>query len=199
MSDEEQRKEVFAWFGAASYYAQCVEVELWIARLVLVRKDDREPTDPEWQRLESEKLTMNGLLRLVQKGIELETAEMEALEICRKKRNWLAHDYWMERSHLLVSSEGCTQAVDELANLCEIFKRGDEVARGVSTRIRARLGISEHLVQELQDEYVQRLRAGESHEAILQDQEKRMKELSARIAGTQARNGEQERRLDPKG
>ena len=65
MSDEEQRKEVFAWFGAASYYAQCVEVELWIARLVLVREDYPEPTDQEWQQFESEKLTMNRLLKLL--------------------------------------------------------------------------------------------------------------------------------------
>jgi len=178
MSDEEQRKEVFAWFGAASYYAQCVEVELWIARLFIARDDGPEPTDQEWQQLESEKLTMSGLLRLVQKGIELESVEVGTLETCRKKRNWLAHDYWIERSHLLGSSEGCSHAVDELVNLCDIFKKGDEVARRLSSRIRARIGISEQLVQELQDEYVQRLRVGESHEIILQDQEKRMKELS---------------------
>jgi hypothetical protein len=187
MSDEqEQRKEVFAWFGAASYYAQCVEVELWIARLALVRERDPCPQKWEWERIEGEPLTMGKLMRLVEKGIGLEATELEALRACLEKRNWLSHDYWMQRSHLLASCEGCREAVDELVNLCDLFKKGDEVAREVSKRIRARVGISEHLVQELQDEYVRRLKSGELREAILQDQEDRLKRLSAHTAGTEA-------------
>ncbi|MBI2190522.1 MAG: hypothetical protein HYU36_00890 [Planctomycetes bacterium] len=180
MNDEQQRKEVFAWFGAASYYAQCVEVELWIARLVLVREDKPWPEEAEWQSLESKPFTMGRLLRLVEEEIGLESAEREILQACLEKRNWLSHGYWGQRSHLLASSEGCRQAMDELADLCQVFRRGDEVARKVSERIRARVGISEDLVQELQDEYVQRLKGGESHEVILQDQEDRMNGLSAR-------------------
>ena len=177
MSDEQDRKEVFAWFGGASYYAQCVEVELWIARLFLLRENGPRPRDDEWQRFETEPLTMGRLLGLVQTGIGLESAEMEVLETCLKKRNWLSHKYWEERSHLLASSAGCDQAVAELADLCEVFKRGDEVARGLSARIRAQIGVSEQWVKELQDEYVERLRGGESHETILQDQEERLKRL----------------------
>src|SRR5262245_57635760 len=191
MSDEQERKEVFAWFGAASYYAQCVEVELWIGRLFLVREDDPWPEEQKWQRIENEALTMGGLLRRGEEEIGLENTELEALQACVEKRNWLSHHYWEQRSHLLASSEGCHQAVDELRELCEIFKRCDEVACRVSARIRARVGISESLVQKLQSEYVQRLQSGESHDAILKDQEERMKRLSAYIAGQKERNREQ--------
>ena len=170
MSDEQQRKEVFTWFGAASYYAQCVEVELWIARLFLVHEHELWPEEQEWQRLESERLTMGQLLRLVEEGIRLESAEREMLQICLEKRNWLSHAYWEQRSHLLASSESCRQAVDELRDLCELFKEGDEVVCRVSAQIRARVGISENLVRELQDECLQRLQGGESYETILQDQ-----------------------------
>ena len=40
MSQADDRKEVFAWFGAAAYHAQCVEEELWIARLFLARTQE---------------------------------------------------------------------------------------------------------------------------------------------------------------
>lgn len=198
MSDEQQRKEVFAWFGAASYYAQCLEVELWIARLLLVREHEPWPEEREWQRLESERLTMGKLLRLVERGIGLDCAEQETLQTCLEKRNWLSHAYWEQRSHLLVSSEGCSQAADELADLCKMFKRGDGVACRLSAQIRARLGISEKLHRELQDEYLQRLHGGESHVTILQDQRERMKRLSARIdgAGEQNREHEQNEKLE---
>lgn len=182
MSDEQERKEVFAWFGAASYYAQCVEVELRIARLFLVRKDEPWPKEQEWQRVEGERLTMGGLLRLVESGIELRSAERETLQACLEKRNWLSHAYWEERSHLLVSSESRSRAVEELAELCEMFQRGDEVACRLSARIRAKVGVSEDLVRKLQDEYIQRLASGESRESILQDQEDRMRRLSAKVA-----------------
>ncbi len=173
--DEQDRKEVFAWFGAASYYAQCVEAELWIARLILAREKEPWPAEQNWQRLENEPLTMGRLLRLVEDGMVLETGELEILQGCLEKRNWLSHAYWPQRSHLLFSSEGCHQAVNELRELCEVLKPGDEVALRVSARIRARVGISENLAQNLQDEYVKRLEGGEPHEAILRDQRERIK------------------------
>jgi len=176
-----------------------VEVELWLARLVLVREEEPWPEEEEWEPFESEPLTMGRLLRLVERGIGLENAEREMLQVCLEKRNWLFHGYWEQRSHLLASSEGCRQAVDELADLCQLFKQGDKVARGVSARIRARVGISEDLVRKVQEEYVQRLQGGESHEAIFQDLEARMKRLSARIAGTGEQGREHERNTNAEG
>ena len=199
VSDEQQRKEVFAWFGAASYYAQCVEVELWIARLTLVRERNPWPNEHEWQQTESEPLTMGRLVTLVEKGIGLEPSELEALQVCLEKRNWLSHHYWMQRSHLLVSPEGCRQAMEELSELCDLFRKGNEVACAVSARIRARVGISERLIQELQNEYVKRLQSGESHEVVLQDQEQRMKRLSTHIARTGEQDREHENNPTPEG
>ena len=185
MSEELERKEVFAWFGAASYFAQCVEVELWIARLFLVREHEPLADEERWRRLETERLTMGKLLRIVKRGIELDSAGRETLIACLEKRNWLSHSYWEQRSHLLASSEGCCQAVEELASLCEMFQKGDVVAQRLSARIRARLGVSENLVRGFADEYVQRLRGGEEREAILQDQEERIGRLSGQTSRTE--------------
>src|SRR5262245_53136342 len=96
MSDEERRKEVFAWFGAASYYAQCVEVELWIARLTLAREGEPYPQEQAWERIEGKALTMGQLMRLIERTVGLEAAELETLQSCLEKRNWLSHDYWMQ-------------------------------------------------------------------------------------------------------
>jgi hypothetical protein len=70
--------------------------------------------------------------------------------------------------------------VNELRDLSDLFERGDTVACGVSARMRARLGISEELVSELQAEYVKRLCSGEPSEVILRSIEARMSGNAAR-------------------
>src|SRR3954447_21924814 len=98
--DVELRKEVFAWFGSAAYYAQCVEVELILTRLCLARRGDSEPTTEEWQRIETEKQTMGGLLQFLSSQVTFDEEETQLLSNCVRDRNFLAHDYWYRRSSL---------------------------------------------------------------------------------------------------
>jgi hypothetical protein len=53
-------KEVFAWYGAAAYYAQCIEVELIIGRLFLARRRTPQLSDAEWGKINRDKRTMGG-------------------------------------------------------------------------------------------------------------------------------------------
>lgn len=190
MSAEEERKEVFAWFGAASYYAQCVEKELLIARLMMARGDDEEPSEEEWERIENERRTMGGLLRFVRQGVSLEADEDRVLKECLEKRNYLAHDFWYECSHLLATTEGCKKALNELGRLCDLLKEGNEIGQRISARVRAEVGISEAVVQRLQEEFAERLRTGEPQKTILEDLKARMKRLSARVAELKSREQE---------
>jgi len=184
---EQDRKEVFAWFGAASYYAQCVEVELWIVRLFAFRKGNPWPDDAQWRTIESEPLTMGKLLARVADDVGITQEERKVLLDCVKQRNWLSHNYWEHRSHLLASPDDCRRAIDELCDLCDLFKSGDKIACDVSTRVRRELGISEELVQHLADEYVRRLADGYRSETILDDLEARLRRLPTDVQTRKAR------------
>jgi len=174
MPDEAYRKDIFAWYGAASYYAQCVEVEMWIARLFLARTERDNRTDQEWEELENKKLTMGCLLNIIKGKIKLTDYENEVLDNCCKLRNWLNHHYWEQRCDQLSSIDSCRRAIDELTELCGYFKICDSIAQKISARVRKSIGISEKIVRKIQKEYIQRLMSGESSEEILNSIEDRL-------------------------
>ncbi len=176
MNHNQQNDEVLRLFGLASYYAHCIEEELWIARLFLLRTSN-SAISHDMELVENQKITMGKLLRLVSNSFELKSAELEKLEICLEKRNWLAHKYWAERAHLLATADGCNRALAELSDLCRILQSGNNIAKEVSIRIRASIGVSEDLVYDLQSEYMERLVRGENHEAILSDLELKLRDL----------------------
>lgn len=165
------RKEVFAWYGAAAYYAQCIEVELVIARLFLVRRRNPQLSEAELDEIDRDKRnTMGRLLKRLTSELDLDGAEAALLKTCVEDRNFLAHDYWYRRYGLLDTARGCHRAVDELQEMSERLKKGDTIAQGISKRIRASLGISEELCHRLQTEFVDGLRSGESEDRILERQ-----------------------------
>lgn len=177
MDDVELRKEAFAWFGAAVYYAQCVEVELIIARLFLARRVASGPSEEEWQKIEAEKRTMGKLLEFFQKGIELGQEEVELLNQCLVDRNFLAHDYWYRRSSLLATPSGCKELIAELRQMSERLKRANVIAEAISRKIRAQLGIDEALIRQVQHEFITRLCGGEPEDAIIERQAKYLQKL----------------------
>lgn len=177
MDHTDLRKEVFAWYGAAAYYSQCIEVEFIIARLFLARRRTPQFSETEMDKIEIDKRTMGGLLKLL--TAELKADEAALLNRCLEDRNFLAHDYWYRRSGLLFTPEGCHTAVSELREMSERLKKGNAVAEGISKRIRASLGIPKDLVHKLQTEFRDGLRSGESADQILTRQVAYLKSIGS--------------------
>lgn len=177
MDDVELRKEAFAWFGAAVYYAQCIEVELIIARLFLARRGASRPSDEEWRKIEAEKRTMGRLLQFLQKQVEIRQEEVEVLNQCLGDRNFMAHDYWYRRSSLLATPSGCEELIAELQQMAERLKRGNAIAEAISRRVRAQVGIDEALVRQVEHEFITRLCGGEPEDAIIERQAKYLQKL----------------------
>jgi len=177
MNAVELRKEVFAWFGTAVYYAQCVEVELIIARLFFARRGASEPSDEEWQKIEGEKRTLGNLLQFLRKQIEVGQEEVEVLNQCLGDRNFIVHDYWYRRSSLLATPSGCEDVIAELQQMAERLKRGNAIAEAISRRVRAQVGIDEASVRQVQHEFITRLCEGELEDAIIERQAKYLQKL----------------------
>jgi hypothetical protein len=169
MGDVEVRKEVFAWFGAAAFYAQCVEVELIIARLALARRGS-EPTAEDWQRIETERRTMGALLLFIRKEIPLSDGDLEVLESAVRDRNFLAHDFWYQRSTLLATNSGCENLITELQVMSQRLKAANDAGERVSAMARAAAGIDEEVVQRVQREFRERLARGELADGVVESQ-----------------------------
>ncbi|MFQ5741473.1 MAG: hypothetical protein ACE5JX_20950 [Acidobacteriota bacterium] len=156
MSEDETRKDVFAWFGSAYYAAQCFEVELCI--LLILAHRLREPTLSvealdEIDRKLSQR-TLGFLIRELPKHFEMQPEFEVLLGSYLEKRNFLAHRFFYERASSLLTAGGSEAMVEELRDLYTSFKEADEIARIMSARCRRILGISEELVQEELDRFL---------------------------------------------
>jgi hypothetical protein len=140
-----------------------------------LRRGDSEPSAEELQDVENEKWTMGHLFQFLRKEIELNAAEIAILTTSVRDRNFLSHDYWYRRLSLLATVRGCQELVAELQTMSERLKQANATAEAISRRVRAQAGIAEAVVRQVQDDFVKRLRQGESQDAIIKSQ-KRMLE-----------------------
>jgi len=144
-STPETRKEVFAWFGAAAYQAQCFEVELGILLLFMQRTQNPKVTLADVQALDA-RLTASNLgflLRELKKGMWLHPDFEGLLDQYRKKRNYLMHRFFSEHSFDFATEAGCRKMIAELTELHGTLKEADEIAQAMSKKIRQHLNWSE--------------------------------------------------------
>jgi len=105
----DRRKEVFAWFGGAAYYAQCFEVE--IQSILLLTYHLNHPTalvselDAVDLRLSSKNL--GWLLQELERRFTLHPGFLKLLTTYREKRNYLMHRFFFENARALLSPQGC--------------------------------------------------------------------------------------------
>ncbi len=143
------RKEVFAWFGAAAYQAQCFEVELGILLLFMQRAQNPKVTLAEVEALDA-RLTESNLaflLRELKKGMWLHPEFEGLLDQYRKKRNYLMHRFFSAHSFDFATEAGCTKMIAELRELHATLKEADEIAQTMSKKTRQHLNWSEEKLE----------------------------------------------------
>jgi hypothetical protein len=125
--------EVFAAYGHAAYYAQLIEydlVSLWmldsINQGISVTRDDLVQFQGEWS-----KKTLGILLHPLKQSALLSNDLKEFLEIVRKTRNTLAHDFFLTVVDDIRSSEGRKEAKAKLDDMAKILIKGQELFENV--------------------------------------------------------------------
>jgi hypothetical protein len=145
MNGADHRKEVFAWFGAAAYYAQSFEVELQTLLLLVYRL--HHPSAPLSELDEADtplsKRTIGQLRKELEKHLTVAPEFSAILKVYGDKRNYLMHRYFFENARRLVSQQGCTAIVNELQSLSQTFREADATAQQMSKHLRALAGWSE--------------------------------------------------------
>lgn len=114
--DADQRRDTFAWFGLASYRAQCVEKQLAILlastynpEFLRTRPDQRERFfDTEFVK------TMGQLVAALRSQVTVASDLENRLSRAAKLRNWLAHDYFWDRATDILTADGRDKMIAEL-------------------------------------------------------------------------------------
>lgn len=148
-------KEVFAFFGLASYCAQVLEKGLTLM-LVSFRHKGLRITRSEFDVLYAKhnKKTLGQLILRARKSISIPNDVDSLLDEALLKRNWLIHHYFADRSVQFDTEIGRRQMLSELQALIRIFREADRAIEPIYTPILEEFGINEERVEELVEEMV---------------------------------------------
>jgi hypothetical protein len=162
-SESEQIREVYAYYGLAMYWAQCLEQSIF-QHLLLFDHFPRAVagyTTPEnwaadFDRYEERELgqTMGKLIRRLQEvgrptdGIEGSLAEV------LKARNWLAHGYFADRALEFTTQNGRETMLEELQGAKDKFQRCATELDAVSLPAARARGFNDEMLAKVESEMV---------------------------------------------
>ncbi|MFC3034375.1 hypothetical protein ACFOEE_17855 [Pseudoalteromonas fenneropenaei] len=141
-------KEVYAFFGLASYTAQCLEKALVNLAFTYSLTDKNIVTQEDWDALfeDVNKKTFGRLLGMVKKDLSTSDEVLEELKQALDKRNWLAHDYFFDSIGQFHTESGRMTMIKELTEMIKLFNKWDQFIEGVYLQIWQQHGLTEEVI-----------------------------------------------------
>ena len=155
--ESQQRREIFAYHGLAMYHAQCVEKSLAILASSVFNKEfwksDYTRRGEIQDKMYSE--AIGKLLTRLRKKVTISDELDSLLEDARKKRNWLAHDYFFVRAGQVMTVKGRDIMIAELSELVDFFTNLDARLMAICDKWCEKVGISQESIQKSIEELIQ--------------------------------------------
>ncbi|TNV22813.1 hypothetical protein FH968_01855 [Buttiauxella sp. B2] len=161
MDTSEHCKEVYAYFGLAMYRAQCVEqsiVQLLIFFDFFKENVPKFRTSEEWEKDFDKfdkvlsKKTMGSLLGLVKDLGMLDNDIENILSLALQKRNWLAHEYFVDHALDFINEAGRNKMLKELECTIEIFNLVEDTLQPISSSAALKYGLTDEALEEIKRE-----------------------------------------------
>lgn len=147
--EDEQRKEVYAYFGLAVYNAQVLEHQL-INMLILVKVANKEKVNiTEIDNLFDRYFlkTMGQLFDELMKTYTLSENERKELREVLRLRNYIIHDYFKKKIWLMVTQKGRESIIKELICFENRVKKMDKRLVELATRYYKKVGVTEEIIE----------------------------------------------------
>ena len=144
-----QRREMFARFGAAMYHAQCVEKQLAILAATTFNPEFLKASTKERSQFLDRELARNlgELLRLLRQKVDIAATTDDRLATALHQRNWLAHNYFVDRADDIRTWDGRERMIEELQQAADDFSALDDQLTDVTKEWLARCGCDEEMLQ----------------------------------------------------
>lgn len=161
--ESEQIREVYAYYGLAMYWAQCLEQSIFQHLMFF----DHFPTavagytTPErwaadFDRYEERELgqTMGKLIRRLQQVGRPTDGIEGSLAVVLKTRNWLAHGYFADRAVEFMNQTGREKMLEELESAKGDFERCAAELDAVSLPAARALGFTDEMLAKIESDMV---------------------------------------------
>lgn len=145
----EETKDVYAHFGLAMYFAQVLEHGV-VNTMVLARMKERHRTtraeidsfmDTQFER------TLGQMLRELGQHLAVPSSVEPVLRDALKKRNWLAHHYFRQRSVEFMNAKGRSAMLQELREATILFRAADDALSELTREVQLKLGIDDAAIE----------------------------------------------------
>lgn len=161
MDKSEHCKDVYAYFGYVMYRAQCVEqsiIQLIIFFDFFQKHATSMKSAGEWAKNYDQfdgylsAKTMGQLVKnLVSLGAVAQDIE-EKLRFALKKRNWLAHKFYVDHAMNFVSENGRDLMIQELQECGEQFDVIENILTPITYSLCEKYGITQEILKETERE-----------------------------------------------
>jgi len=165
----EQVRDVYAHFGLAVYWCQCLEQSIFQHLLFFEHfpKAIAKFTTPEnWANdfdiYEEREMsqTMGKLIRRLKEVGQYTSTLEHSLSNALRIRNWLAHNYFSDRAIEFTMSDGRTDMISELEDMKEQLQLCAQELDGITLPVMRKFGLTEDVLSKIQAdmeaEYVRR-------------------------------------------
>ncbi len=152
--DYDDPKELYAFFGLTFYAAQVLEQGVVNLAVALKASGDPNITSQLIFDLYDDVggKTFGQVLRIARNHIIIPTTLDADLSIALKKRNHLAHHFFVEHDYDLLTSDGRRKCIDLLIEVLRFFKRVDNDFDPVWHSAWAQFGVTQEVIDRILEE-----------------------------------------------
>lgn len=155
--DEDNHKDIYAYFGRTIYYAQVLEHGIVNAMAVcklsqglsFTRSDIDPFMDNQFQK------TLGTLIKNLRKIMPISHELEGSLSIALNKRNWLVHNYFRERATDNLTYEGRQKMIAELERTKKLFIKVDKLLDKEMSPFMKKCGFTDEMMQAAYNEIVE--------------------------------------------
>jgi hypothetical protein len=152
--DSYYTREIYAYFGLAIYWSQCLERTISIALISVFNQNVKNMTSElfDFELELNFKKTLGSLLKELNKTQPFDEEHFqEELTELLKQRNWLAHHYFWDRAVHFMNKDGKQTMLEELKKIAIRFQEMDEKLMKMLQDWRRAKGVSDEEVQSIVD------------------------------------------------
>ena len=148
--EAQQRREVFASFGVAMYYAQCLEHQLGSMLASMCNRQFLEVPPEDRDAFYDRELskTLGQMVRTLKNTISIPPSLEDRLKKAVDIRNWLAHRYFCERAREILSLREREHMISELQEQADFLQVLDREFTKIMEKWMERLGVSKEDINE---------------------------------------------------
>ncbi len=154
--DDGKLRLVYAYFGAAIYFGQCLEktfsIMLWTDRIFKKKVKTNAEVNEIIDAIENSKKTMGNFINEVKQSYSLTTSIVEQLDKILDTRNYLAHKYFKLHSAKFHSYVGQLEMIKYFCDFIDDAKQLDEQLETYYTKYKDKLGLTDEKIEQLMKE-----------------------------------------------